>query len=74
MTRFVLAGSMNTRSYTTNALPASSGVVGSGVVGAMIVGLGSGASSKDQRFVNVIHEVVSNPLAKSAKVYVTPRP
>lgn len=72
--RYPLAGSYNTRVSATNVLSSSSGIVGAGIVGIMIVGLAGATTTKDQRFVNVFSEKVSNPHTGKITLYTVKRP
>lgn len=58
---------------TATTSSASSGVVGIGVVGTMIVGK-TIATTKDQHFINVLPEKVTNEATGNARFYLTKRP
>jgi hypothetical protein len=69
--RIPLVGVENTRQFTS--VTTATGIVGIGVVGSMIVG-NLTTTGGDQRFINVIFDVVKNTITGNSTVYVYKRP
>jgi hypothetical protein len=73
--RIPLVGVPNNRlADVSGGSSASSGVIGLGVIGSMIIGSGASGSSKDQRFINCVFDVVKNPVTGNQTTYVAKRP
>lgn len=72
--RLPLVGVHTTRTVDDSTSSAGgSGIVGLGVVGTMVVGRVA-TTDKDQRFVNVIFEKITNPITGVEKLYAIKRP